>query len=322
MQALEVSDYGGPEVLSVTDRSPPEPGAGEVTIDVEAAGLNFADVEKRRGDYPETPPPPFIPGMEAAGRVTATGPGVDCEVGQSVMCVGREAFAERMTANVEQVFTVPSTLDPTEAAAVPVQWLTAHNCLFEWGELTADETVLILAAAGGVGVAAVQLADELGATVVGTASKDSKLEFASEYGLDHGINYEDNDLANDIETVTNSEGPDIVLDGVGGRAFSACIETIADGGRVVTYGMASGRPGTVATPRLFFQNQSVIGYHLEHALNHRPGDVIHAADSLYDLFDSGTVEPHVDTTYNLPEAPAAYRHLEARETRGKVVIVP
>jgi NADPH2:quinone reductase len=322
VQAVEVTDYGGPDVLDVAECPAPEPGPGEIVIDVEAAGVNFADIEKRRGDYPETPDPPFVPGMEAAGRISDAGPGVDCDIGERVVCLGREAFAERMAVDAETVLRVPPSLATTEAAAVPVQWLTAHNCLFEWGGLDPGETVLVHAAAGGVGTAAVQLASAAGATVIGTASTASKLAFAAENGLDYGINYEEASVADALDDHTEGEGPDLVLDGVGGSAFRESVEALADCGRVVTYGMASGRPGTVATPRLFFANRSVIGYHLEHALAHDRERVLQASNALYEFFDRSDGQPRVDATYDLREAPAAYRRLESRSSRGKVVLEP
>lgn len=321
MRAVEVAEYGGPETLTVTETATPDPGPGQVRIAVEAAGLNFADVEMRRGNYPDGPEPPFVPGMEAVGRIDAVGANVDRAVGERVACLGRGAFAERMVADAATTFDPPASLCPAEAAAVPVQWVTAHNCLHEWGGLSSGETVLVHAAAGGVGSAAVQLADAAGAVVVGTASTAAKRAFARERGADHVVDYEDADVVEAVAEITD-RGVDLALDGVGGGAFRASVEALADCGRVVTYGMASGRPGTVATPRLLFANRSVVGYHLEHALEHARERVLTAHEPLRALLASGEASVHVDRRYALEEAAAAQRRLETRASRGKIVIEP
>ena len=287
---------------------------------VTAAGLNFADVEQHRGDYPRGPTPPFVPGMEVAGRVDAVGDAVDDVPDGLVAGFCRGGFAEYAVVEADRLIPVPDRLDATAAAALPVQWVTAHNCLHEWGDLADDERVLVHAAAGGVGSAAVQLASEAGATVVGTASTAEKLALARELGADHGVNYEREDVADRVAALV--DGVDLVLDGVGGRAFSESVAALADGGRIVTYGTASGRPGTVATPRLLFTNASVVGYHLGHALETTPERALRATEPLVDLFADGTVRVHVDSVHPLSSLDRAYRRLRDRESRGKVVVEP
>ncbi|PSQ38270.1 NADPH:quinone reductase [Halobacteriales archaeon SW_5_70_135] len=318
MRAVVVHEYGGP---FETERRPvPEPGPGQVRVAVTAAGLNFADVEQHRGDYPRGPTPPFVPGMEVAGRVDAVGDAVDDVPDGLVAGFCRGGFAEYAVVEADRLIPVPDRLDATAAAALPVQWVTAHNCLHEWGDLADDECVLVHAAAGGVGSAAVQLASRAGATVVGTASTAGKLALARELGADHGVNYEREDVADRVAALV--DGVDLVLDGVGGRAFSESVAALADGGRIVTYGTASGRPGTVATPRLFFTNASVVGYHLGHALETTPERALRATEPLVDLFADGTVRVHVDSVHPLSASglDRAYRRLRDRESRGKVVV--
>lgn len=319
MRAVRVTEHGGPETLEPADVPRPEPGPGELRVAVAAAGLNFVDVEVRRGNYPESPAPPFIAGREAAGRVDAVGADVERSVGERVVCLCEGAFAEYAVAPAERVFDSPPT-GPVEAAGVPVGFLTAHNCLHEWGGLSADETVLVLAAAGGVGSAAVQLADAAGATVVGAAGAPEKLDAVREFGGDHAVDYERHDLAGAVEEATG--GVDLALDGVGGDVFRDAVRCLNDGGRVVTYGMASGRPGSVATPRLFFGNRSVLGYHLVAALETTPGRVAAAVEPLYRLLEDGSVSVRVDGRFALGEVRAAYRRLEGRESRGKVLVIP
>jgi NADPH2:quinone reductase len=323
MRAVEVTDHGDSSVLSVVDRDRPTPGAGEVRIEVERAGINFADVEKRRGTYPDAPTPPYVPGIEVAGRIDACGDGVDRAVGERVAAVlDRGGYAEYATAPADALIDVPAGMATDAAAGLPVQFLTAHNALFEWGDLAAGERVLVHAAAGGVGTAAVQLASHAGATVFGTASTDAKLSLAADLGVDHPINYETADVAARIDEITDGVGVDLVLDGVGGDAFYAGLDSLADCGRIVAYGMASGDIPTVATPRLLFENKSVIGYHLGHALEHAPDRVAAGRRALVDRLADGDLRPVIGETYPLDEAPSAHDALASRETTGKLLLEP
>lgn len=323
IRAVVASEYGDADVLSVQQRERPEPATEEVLVDVAAAGVNFADVAMRRGEYPEGPTPPFVPGLEVAGAVASAGDDTDWSAGDRVAALtGGGGYADAATASV--AFAVPDGLSDAEAAGFPVQGLTAHNTLHEWGGLDTEDAsgqrVLVHAAAGGVGSLAVQLASHVGADVIGTASTEAKLDFARELGLDHGIQYEDEDVAERVSAITGGEGVDLVLDGVGGRAFDASVEALAPAGTIVSYGMASGSIPTVATPRLFFENQSVVGYHLDHALGHVPERVLPAVERLSDLLSTGAVQVVVDEQFPLAEAAAAHEHVEGRESVGKVVL--
>ncbi len=323
MRAVEVTEYGGESALSIVDRETPAPDANELRIDVEAAGVNFADVEQRRGNYPEGPTPPFVPGLEVAGTVETVAADVEFTVGDRVAALANSGgYAEMATAAAETTFPVPESLSWHEASAIPVQGLTAHNVLHEWGTLAAGERVLIHAAAGGVGSLAVQLAAAAGATVFATASTAEKLALATDLGADHAINYEQTDVVDAVLDRTDREGVDLVLDGVGGDAFTASVEALAPAGRIVSFGMASGSIPTVAIPRLFFENQSVVGYHLKHAFEHVPERVRPAVPKLTDHLASGRIEVVVGETFRLQEAAQAQSALENRETTGKIVLEP
>lgn len=323
MRAVEVSEYGDSTVLTPTDLPAPTPSAGEISIDVAAAGVNFADIEHRRGNYPDGPSPPFVPGLEVAGVVTAAPPESDFEIGDRVAALTSSGgYAELATAPVDRTFRIPESLSWTEATALPVQGLTAHNALHEWGDLSPGERVLVHAGAGGVGSLAVQLADAAGATVFATASTQRKRDLTRTLGADHAIDYTETDVAETIQTRTDGAGVNLVIDGVGGTAFAASVEALAPVGRIVTFGMASGSVPTVATPRLFFANQSVVGYHLEHALDHVPERVLSAVPSLIDHLASGQVDVIVDRTVSLDEPQQAHDALATRETVGKVVLEP
>jgi NADPH2:quinone reductase len=186
--------------------------------------------------------------------------------------------------------------------------------------VTATERVLVLAGAGGVGSAAVQLAAEAGATVLATASTAEKRAFAREMGADHAIDYVDDDLARSVRERTDDAGVDLVLDGVGGAAFRASLDALAPGGRIVTYGLASGEVPRVSTPRLLFENHAVLGYHMGHAVEHDPGRVFGAVESLGNLIASGAVAVHVDRTFALDAADRAHEYVRDRKTTGKVVL--
>lgn len=315
-------------MLEVADLPEPTPDPREVRIDVAAAGINFADLAKRRGTYPDGPTPPYVPGIEVAGRIAAAGDRTDFEPGEAVAAyVPRGGYAESVVVAADRAFPVPDGLSLREAAAVPIQWVTAHNALFEWGGLErveADdpehERVLVHAGAGGVGSAAVQLAAAAGAEVFATASTAAKREFAADLGADRAIPYDT--VSDVIEERTDAAGVDLVLDGVGGDAFDRSLEALAPGGRIVAYGLASGEVPTVSTPELLFGNHSVIGYHLGNAAENQPERVYAALEPLDALLSSGAVEVVVDRTFSLEEAAQAHEYVRNRRSRGKVLLIP
>jgi NADPH2:quinone reductase len=323
MRAIEVTEYGGPDALSVTERDAPDPGPGEVRIDVEAAGVNFADIQQRRGHYPGGPSPPFVPGMEAAGTVDATGEGVDLPEGQRVVAMTNGGgYADYAAADAESLFPVPEGMSFAEAAGFPVQFLTAHNGLFDWGGLAEGERVLVHAAAGGVGTAAVQLAAQAGAEVFGTASTAEKLDLAADLGVDHPINYTETAFDDRIDELTDGEGVDLVLDGVGGETFDRSLDALSHFGRLVTIGVASGDPPAAPATKLLMSNQRVIGFHLGNAVYHDPGRVLDSVPELTELLTDGALEVVLGEGYGLEDAAGAHAAIEDRATTGKVVLEP
>ncbi|MDY6818177.1 MAG: NADPH:quinone oxidoreductase family protein [Halobacteriales archaeon] len=323
MRVVEVSEYGDPSVMRITQRPRPTPTGNEVRIDVARAGVNFADIEKRRGNYPDGPTPPYVPGIEVSGTIDATGDDVDRQIGEEVTAIIEGGgYAEYAVTTVDRLIEIPVGMDLATAVALPVQFLTAHNTLFEWGSLELGERVLVHAAAGGVGTAAVQLAHQAGATVFGTASTVEKLSVASKLGVTHPIDYTTADVAAVIDDITDGEGVDLVLDGVGGDAFYASVDALADCGRIVVYGMASGNIPTVATPRLFFENQSLLGYHLGHAIEHAPDRVHTGIRTLTDRLETEEYTVEIDREIPLTEVMDAHKALASRDTIGKTVLVP
>jgi NADPH2:quinone reductase len=322
MRAIEVTEFGDASTLDVVERERPDPGPGEVRIEVAAAGINFADVMQRRGHYQGGPKPPYVPGMETAGTIDAVGDGVDREPGERVVAMlDGGGYAEYVTAPGQGLFDVPAEMSFTEAAGFPVQFLTAHHCLHDWGGLDADESVLIHAAAGGVGTAAVQLASHHGAEVFGTASTETKRDLAADLGCDHTIDYTEVDFREVVASETDG-GVDLVLDGVGGETFNKSVDALDHFGRIVAYGAASGEPGTVDTATLLFGNKSVEGFHLGRAMARDPERLYAAVPELTRLLQAGDLEVVVGQSFDLSDAGDAHRALENRETTGKVVLEP
>ena len=323
MEAIEVTEFGSADAMTVTEAGVPEPGEGQVRIEVRAAGVNFADIMQRRGHYHGGPEPPYVPGMEVAGVIDDIGEGVNREVGESVVSlVDGRGYAEYALADARGLLEIPGDMSFEEAAGFPVQWLTAHNCLHEWGGLEEGETVLVHAAAGGVGSAAVQLADEAGAEVIGTASTPEKLEMAADLGMDHGVRYTEEDFVDRVDELTDCEGVDLVLDGIGGDTTDRSLDALTSFGRMVSFGAASGEPGRPNTADLLFGNKTVVGYHLGRALVEQPMKVMGAVPELTQLLGDGTLQVQVGHTFDLSEAAEAHEFIENRNSSGKVVLVP
>ena len=323
MRAIHVTAYGGPEVLQEVELERPEPMAGEIRIDVEAIGVNYADIKRRSGASRNAQSPPYVPGIEAAGTIDAVGDGVEFAVGDRVTAtVSEGAYATSLVTDTKGVYPIPDSLSFEAAAGVPVQFITAYNCLHGWGGLEAGERVLIHAAAGGVGSAAVQLAARAGAEVFATASTEAKRQLASDLGADHTIDYTSVDVAEAIDAATDGAGVDLVLDGVGGEAFDSSVDALAPFGRIVTIGSASGEEGAPDPSLLRRKNASVIGYHLGWTRELDPSRIEPAPSTVLELLAAGEVELHVSETFSLSDAAAAHEFVESRESTGKVLLRP
>lgn len=324
MTRIRVPEYGGPSVLTIEESPVPVPDSGEVLIDVKSIGVNYADIDQCKGQYRGGPEPPFTPGLEGAGIVR------EINADSTEYCVGDEvvfwanygAYADTVTARAEWTAPVPDTLSLREAGGMVVQGLTAHNCLIEWGGLEPGDTVLINAAAGGVGTMAVQIANARGATVVGTASTETKLDLVSELGADYLIQYTEEDIPESVTERVQKGAVDLVLDGVGGQAFKNSMDVLASGGTMVSYGVASGRPPTITTPRLYYRNLTVKGYHMLRASETMYDRVIDGLDSLYQRLKNGEVEPVIGDTYPLSDASQVHEAMLNRSTTGRPVLIP
>lgn len=329
MQAVVASRQGGPEVLLYQSVPDPRPGPGEVLIRVEAVSVNFADVMRRRGDrYPSPTAFPFIPEAEVAGTVAAVGAGVtQVAPGAAVFALagpdGSTGYAQYAVANAAQVTPLPPGLDAARASALIVAGGTAILALQGAARLAAGETVLVQAAAGGVGRYAVPLAKLLGAgLVIGLASTEAKRQVALRLGADHAVDYTAPGWAERVRELTGGRGVDVVLEMTGGPVFHQSLAALAPFGRSVVYGYASGEAVRLDPQDLLAPSQSVIGFNVGAWFQHKPAEAFGGLQALIGHVLSGAVEVPIAQRLPLSRAAEAHRALEARETTGKIVLLP
>lgn len=324
MHAIVCHAHGGPEVMHYEEVPVPEPGPGDVLVRAEAVGVNYVDTMRRSGKHPTAPRPPFTPGIELCGRVVRSGPGVvDLRPGDRVLarCVTHGAYAEYVRAEARFTVPCPERLPAEQGAALFVNGLTAYHALVTRGEVRQGESVLVTAAAGGVGTWAVQLARLLGARVVAAAGSPEKLETARGFGADALVDYSHPGWPEAVLAATDGRGADLILESVGGEVFQGCLRCWAPRGRMVVYGQAGGRPGVVTGDQLLFGHRSVHGLALGVVIE--DNDVLRASTQrLLDWHQAGRLRVLVGHRFPMSQAPEAHRLLEARGSVGKIVLVP
>jgi NADPH:quinone reductase-like Zn-dependent oxidoreductase len=333
MRAVVITGHGDPSVLQVQERPDPAPGPGEVRVAVRAAGVNFADTLARTGMYADAPKPPMVVGYEVAGDIAEVGDGVDPgRVGERVMAGTRfGGYAEQVVTKAADAIPLPAALSYEQGAAIPVNYATAWAALHGYGSLRAGERVLVHAAAGGVGISALQLAKAAGAEVHGTASPGKHARLA-ELGLDRAIDYRQDGWWRGLPSY------DLVLDAIGGRSFGISYNLLRPGGRLVAYGASSVQPGAKrslrhALPqaaRMFrgfdlikqmSDSKAVIGLNMLRLWDDR-GTLEPWIAPLSGALADGTVAPVVHAAVPFDRAAEAHRIIAARENVGKVVLVP
>jgi NADPH2:quinone reductase len=321
-RAVICSVMGEPPSLAMGSALARPPGAGEATVAVHAAGVNFADTLMVVGRYQHKPPVPFTPGLEAAGIVTAIGPGVDqVAVGDRVLAlVGQGAFADRLTAPAEKLHRIPDAMDFVTAAGFGVTYGTAFGALVWRARLQPGESLLITGAAGGVGLAAVEVGKALGASVMAAASSPEKLALTRAHGADITIDYKAEDLRTRLKELTGGKGVDVVLDAVGGDAFDAALRGIAWEGRIVVIGFAGGRIPAPPANLLLVKNCAALGFAFSGYREHRPEAVRSAMASLFDWWREGRLKPHVSNVLDLADYAQAFAALTGRQATGKLVL--
>ncbi|QXJ21074.1 quinone oxidoreductase [Actinomadura graeca] len=320
MRAIVVTENGGPEVLKAGERPDPAPGPGEVLIDVAASGVNFVDVYFRTGVYQQ--PLPYVPGVEAAGTVAALGEGVEeFSVGDRVAWVNVQgAHAERAAIPAASVVPVPDGVDLEDAAATLLQGATAHYLTHATYEIRPGDTVLVHAAAGGMGLLLTQVAKNLGARVIGTASTPEKEKLARDAGADDVLGYDG--FSDRVRELTGGEGVAAVYDGVGAPTFDGSLASLRPRGTLALYGAAGGPVAAFDPQRL---NAAGSVYLARPSLVHHiadRGELLRRASEVYGWVAGGAVRVHVGHRYDLAEAGTAYADLEARRTTGKLLLVP
>jgi NADPH:quinone reductase-like Zn-dependent oxidoreductase len=339
MQSVTITKHGAPEVLSVRRKPDPIPATGEVRIRTRFAGLNFAEVMARQGLYPDAPPPPCVVGYEVSGEIDAVGPGVDeALIGERVAAMTRfGGHADTVCVPEAFSFSIPDEMSFEEAAALPVNYITAYHILFEIRRVRPGETILLHMAAGGVGTAVLQLASMVeDLTVIGTASA-RKHDYIREHGADHAIDYRTESYVERVNAITKGRGVDLVIDALGGSDWRSGYRLLRPTGQLVAFGFANMNRGgkrRIATVlnqimkvplfsplSLMDENRSVAGVNLGHLWEEQEMMVNHA-NALVRAYQDKHIKPQVDRVFPFREAAEAHRYLETGQNRGKVLLKP
>jgi NADPH:quinone reductase len=322
MKAVVVDQVGGPENLRYIDLPDPQPAEGEAVIKIEAIGVNFIDVYFRKGLY-KAPETPIRLGSEAAGVVTAVGPGVSLKAGQRVAySMPRGAYAEYASVPAKFIVALPEAVSFENAASIMLQGMTAHYLLRSTFPLQSGQTCLIHAAAGGTGLLLVQIAKLLGATVIGTVSTEEKRQLAKQNGADHVILYTESDFVRETKKLTGDRGVDVVYDSVGADTFAKSLDCLRPRGMIVSFGNSSGAVGPVEPltltqkGSLFLTRPSLANYISD------PEELAWRSSDLFNWIDSGKLKTRIYKSYALRDVADAHRDLEGRKTSGKLLLKP
>lgn len=327
MKALIVKEHGPLENLLLEDVPDPAPGPGEVLVDVHAASVNFPDLLVIGGTYQVLPPRPFSPGKDMAGLVAAVGAGVTtCKPGDRVAAQHEYgAYAQRCVVPQQNCYLLPHSMSFADAAAMGIAYPTAHFALVERGQYRPGETVLINGAAGGVGIATIQVAKALGATVVASVSSAEKSALAKHHGADHVVRTDVPNLRDafrdQVLAAVGKRGIDIIVDPVGGDVFDASLRVIAWSGRIIVVGFAAGRIPDIKAGHLLVKNISVLGLQYSAYRDRQPEKVQRVQRELFDWYVAGKIRPHVMAAYPLARYQDALRAVRDRKVVGKIVIL-
>jgi putative PIG3 family NAD(P)H quinone oxidoreductase len=324
MMAVEISTPGGPEVLRLTQRPTPEPGAGEVLIRVFAAGVNRPDIMQRQGHYPPPPGASDIPGLEVAGRVVGIGENVASLRVRDQVCalVAGGGYAGYCVAPAPQCLLIPRGLDFIQAAAIPETFFTVWTNVFESGRLVAGESLLVHGGSSGIGTTAIQLARVRGAHVLTTAGSTEKCQACEQLGAHRAINYRTEDFVEVIRELTGRRGVDVILDMVGGDYFAGNVESLAFRGRLVQIAFLKGSKAEINLMTVMQRRLTITGSTLRPRSVEEKGSIARALhQEVWPLIESGRVRPVVHATFPLASAAEAHRLLESGSHIGKIVLV-
>ena len=325
MKAIVCEEFGPIESLVYKEIDTPMPGKGEVRVNVKAAGVNFPDGLLVQGLYQVKPERPFIPGMEFCGEVETLGEGVKhLKVGQRLICTSQSygGFAEQAIVNSKLVMPIANEMSDIDAANIMCAHGTAHHALKQRARLKSGETLVVLGAAGGTGIAAVQIGKAMGAKVIAVCSSAEKLAIAKENGADELINYTESDLKTAIKELTGGKGANVVYDPVGGDAFDACTRAMARNGRLLVIGFASGKIPTFPVNLGLVKEYSVIGVFWGSFVMHEPMPFLQNMQELFAWYKEGKVSLVTDEVFPLSKTNEALSKVMNRKVKGKVVVVP
>lgn len=324
MQAIVCHEYGDIDQLSVEELPAPTATDSQLLLKVLAAGINFPDGLLVQGRYQAKPDLPFVPGMECCGEVLSVGN--DCtgfNIGDRVICSSPTygAFAEQLAIDSRQVIKIPTDIPPPEACNLLVAHGTAHHALLQRANLLAGETLVVLGAAGGTGIAAVQIGKAMGATVIAAASTEEKLALAAAHGADHLINYSDINIKDGIRQYTDGKGADVIYDPVGGDLFDSSVRAMARNGRYLVIGFASGTIPRFPVNLALVKEFSLVGVFWGTFTKKEPAVFANNMQQLFQWIESGKVSINVDKTYALKDTAEAISYVMNRNVKGKVSIV-
>jgi NADPH2:quinone reductase len=324
MQALVMHTLGEPEELQLISKADPQPGPGEVGIDVAAIGCNFADILICRGKYQLKPALPFSPGSEVAGRVRALGAGVTgLRVGQGVAAqLPFGGYASQVIADERRVQVVPEGMSLIDACALGIAYQTAYLALGDRARLEADVVLLVHAAAGGVGLAAVQIGKALGARVIAGASGQDKLELCRAHGADEVVDTRQEGWPERVRELTHGRGAQVIYESVGGAVFEGSLKCIAWAGRLLVIGFSSGDIPAPRMNRVMLKHIALIGVNVGGYHEHDSAGLQTATDRLFEWYAQGKIRPLIHARYPLRDASTALRNLAERKTVGKVILEP
>lgn len=319
MKAIQLQQYGGPEVLKIRDVSIDKPHLGQALVRTQVAGVNFIDIYQRRGVYPVQLP--YIPGLEGAGVVEDVGEGVtNVKVGDRVAFVHEPgSYAQKNLVTAEHLIPLPPEFSFEQGAAFPLQGMTAHYLLHEFRRVRPNDIVLIHAAAGGMGLLLVQWAKHLGARVLGTVSSEAKAHIAKQAGADEVILYQQRDFVEEVKRLTDRYGVDLILDGVGKTTFAGNLQAAALRGNVVIFGAASGPADPILPNVLMQRSLTISGGSLFNYLLSRT-ELFERANAVIEGIQQGWLKLKIDQSFPLENASEAHRKLEERKTSGKVLL--
>jgi NADPH:quinone reductase len=323
MRAMMCKAWGKVTDLTLEDVAPPVAGPGDVLIDVKAVGVNFADSIMIAGQYQTKPDLPFSPGLEASGVVAAIGDGVEhVKSGDRVMAMlAHGGYAEQVVTQAGDVFAIPDGMNFDDAAAFPVAYISSDVAIRWQGRLAAGETLLVLGAAGGVGLTAVEIGKAMGARVIAGASSAEKLAAARDHGADDLINYAEESLKDRVMALTDGRGVDVCFDPVGGDLFDPALSSLAWGGRILIVGFVGGMPRIPAN-RLLVKNRSALGCSLRHYRWNEPEKLKQSVDALLEWYSAGKLSPLVTQRFPLSKTADAIALLTDRRAHGKVIVNP